>query len=455
MKPNPAFLWALAVLSSFSVARPQTIPLPRQLTAWRNEIRRTLYIPPTPPALEATVWSSFSPTEGVIADRVTYRTSRGMLVPAIVYRPEHWKGQAQGVKLPGIVIVDGHSGDKYTWYSQYSGMMFARAGAEVVTYDQIGEGERNLMKQSHTGAHDKIQPTPEGVSVEDWGRRLAGLMQVDLMQAVTYLDSRPEVDPHRIGVLGYSMGAFVSGIAGAVDPRIHAILLSGGGTYDDAADGGKTFDSGTLPCQAPPWRALKVLGSEPHTRGAVLYALNAERGPMLVENGSNDTVMDIPHRGPDWFAGIRAQAVTLDKANGGSAANMFTTHVDADKSHRPAWLEHFGVDWLSEQLHFANFTTAQLAKLPTTHISEWAATTHADILPNYLREDREGGLMAVGVGFPSIPRDQLNVLPQAEWLKLEDQLTYDSWSAKTLEVERESVGVSQLLPSYLGKTYAF
>ncbi len=52
----------------------------------------------------------------------------------------HWKG-----KLPGIVVVNGHGSDKFGWYAFYSGMEFAKAGAVVVTYDMIGEGERTSI----------------------------------------------------------------------------------------------------------------------------------------------------------------------------------------------------------------------------------------------------------------------------------------------------------------------
>ena len=398
---------------------------------WRAEIRHTLYVPDKLPALEAKTWSSFSPMPGVIADRVTYRTSSGMMVPAIVYRPEKVKG-----KLPGIVVVNGHGGDKYTWYAFYSGLMFAQAGAEVVTYDPIGEGERNIDKKSRASSHDKIVPPPPGVSADDWGQRLAGLMQVDLMQGVSYLAQRPEVDPKRIAVVGYSMGAFVTGIAGALDTRIHAVLLSGGGTFDDASDGGKSYDTGTLPCQAAPWHALKVLGDQFHQRGAVLYALNAERGPMLVENGSMDTVMDIPHRTPEWFAAMREQAVTLDKANGGSAANMFTTHVDDGKSHRTAWVERYGVNWLNDQIHFANWSSADIAKMPTTHILDWMTANNVDITKGYVREDRETGLIALGTGYPGLSREQLTVLPDADWQKMKAEFTYESWAEKTMAAER-------------------
>jgi dienelactone hydrolase len=426
------FVW-LALEVGTTLAEPARSS---KFEVWRTEIRHALYIPDKLPALEAKVWSTFSPMPGVVADRVTYRTADGMLVPAIVYRPEKVKG-----KIPGLVIVNGHGGDKYSWYAFYSGMMYAQAGAEVVTYDPIGEGERNIDRKSRASSHDKDVTPPAPLAHDDWGQHLAGLMQVDAMQAVSYLAQRPEVDPKRIAIAGYSMGSFVAGITGAIDPRIHAVLLSGGGTFDDAADGGKSFDVGTLPCQASPWHALRVLGTGFHDRGAKLYALNAERGPMLVENGSMDTVMDIPHRGPEWFEAMKTLATALDKANGGSGANMFTTHVDAGKSHRPAWVERPAAEWLNEKLHFANWTAAEIRTMPETHIGEWMV---AQKIPwamsnGYMREDREGGLMALGVGIPGIAHDQMNVLPAADWQRLKGELTYESWAAKTMAAEERSV----------------
>jgi dienelactone hydrolase len=422
-------------LSGASLAAQTTESYAAQSARWRKQIKQALYVPDKLPPLEAKGWSSFSPVPGVVADRVTYRTAGGMLVPAIVYRPELWVDQAKGAKLPGIVIVNGHGGDKFSWFAFYSGMMFAQAGAEVVTYDPIGEGERNIEKKSRSGAHDRIVQTPEGVPADDWGQRLAGLMQVDLMQAVTYLTQRSEVDPRRIAVFGYSMGAFVSGISGAIDPRIHAVLLSGGGTYDDLSDGAKTFDGGRLPCQTSAWKSLRVLGSEPHLRGAVMYALNADRGPMLVENGSADEVMDIPHHTPEWFAAIRQQAIALR----GSDRNIFITHVDDAKGHRTAWVERPAVEWINQQIHFANWNAATIAVLPAVRIGDWAKVNAVEFSKNYERDDREGGLMALGGALPAIARDQLMVLPAADWEKLRTELTYESWAEKTLAAEQASL----------------
>ena len=113
-----------------------------RLNDWRAQIRHILYVPDTLPALDPKTWSTFSPTPGVLADRVTYHTLDGMIVTAIAYHPDpktaHWRG-----KLPGILMVNGHGSDKFGWYAMYTGMEYAKAGAVVVTYDMIGEGERN------------------------------------------------------------------------------------------------------------------------------------------------------------------------------------------------------------------------------------------------------------------------------------------------------------------------
>ena len=45
----------------------------------------------------------------------------------------------------------------------------------------------------------------------------------DAMRGVDYLDSLPDVDPHRIGALGCSGGGTVTALTGALDTRIAAI----------------------------------------------------------------------------------------------------------------------------------------------------------------------------------------------------------------------------------------
>jgi dienelactone hydrolase len=393
------------------------------LAAWREQIRKILYVPDKLPVLDAKTWSTFSPTKGVLADRVTYHTMDGMLVTAIVYRPDpkvvKWRG-----KLPGILMVNGHGSDKFGWYAMYTGMEYAKAGAVVVTYDMIGEGERNIDRKSRASSHDKRVIPPDGLPATDWGQRVAGLMQVDLMQGVTYLTQRPEVDPKRIAVLGYSMGSFVTGIAGAIDTRIHAVVLSGGGVFDGP---GGYFDSGQLPCQGPPYRALQVIGD----RSAILYALNAERGPMYVMNGTVDTVMDIPHHEQDWFDAVKARAIAVR----GSDKDMFTTVFYSGASHRPSWENRDAAEWLEQNIHFGIWTEKQIEALPTIKVSDWAKANSVTVGTSEMREEREGGVDALDVGLPNIKREDLMVLPDADWTAMKDQLTYEAWAAKASAAE--------------------
>ncbi|MDR3735712.1 MAG: alpha/beta fold hydrolase [Acidobacteriaceae bacterium] len=401
----------LFAVSAVAVAQKDAADAKRD-AEWRQKIRAALHVPAALPPLQAKTWSRFAVAKGVTAERVTYNTADGMIVPAIVYMPN----PMPKTKLPGVVVVNGHGSDKFGWYAFWSGIEFARAGAVVVTYDPIGEGERNGEKRSQAGSHDAL-PLP-------YGTRLAGLMQTDLMQAVTLLTQRKDVDAKRIAVVGYSMGAFVSGIAGAIDPRIHAVVLSGGGNYGGP---GSYFDRGTRPCQMPPYHALAgVAGAE--MRGNVLWALNADHGPTLVMNGMQDTVMDIPHFGPEWFAALREQTIKLH----GSEQNVFTTVFYPGVSHRPSWVNRDGFLWLDEQIHFANWSHAQIEKAPLTHISEWLKANDVFIAKNYMPEDREGGLMAVGTDVPGVKREDLMALPAAEWEKLKDRLTYEAWAAKVM-----------------------
>lgn len=120
--------------------------------------------------------------------------------------------------MPGLVLVNGHGGDKSSWYSYYTGVLYASAGPVVVTYDPIGEGETNDERQVMTGEHDRV------IDLPTMPARTGGRMVTDILQGVSYLAGRKDVDATRIAVLGFSMGSFEAAMAGAADPRIHALL---------------------------------------------------------------------------------------------------------------------------------------------------------------------------------------------------------------------------------------
>ena len=311
-----------------------------QINLWREEIRHTLFIPDQLPALDVKTYGSFSPIPGVTVERVTYRTQYNMRVAAILYRPA-----SKNAQLPGIIIVPGHGGDKSSWDVYYGAILFAKAGAAVLTYDPIGEGESNDDHKSRTSEHDKLIDVP-GVA-----ERLSGFMITDVMQGVSYLQRRKDVDPHRIGVIGDSLGSFVAVLTGAIDFRIRAIVLTGGGDLD--GPGGYWDSSNDVMCQARPYKALRFLGD----RGAVLYTLNARRGTTYVINGLEDTAVDIPHHGADFFQNLQSRVAAMN----GARRNIFTTYFVPQSAHRSNWLMKMSIIWLDRNLDFTQWSTLQIA----------------------------------------------------------------------------------------------
>ena len=379
-----------------------------QVKQWRRQIRQALFIPDPLPELKLETHGSFSPVPGVVAERVSYGTEFGMRIPAIVYRPESSKK-----KMPGIVVVDGHGGDKTAWYSYYTGVLYAQAGTVVVTYDPIGSEERNDDHEPLSIEHDKI------IDIPTLPQRMGGLMITDAMQGVSYLRSRSDVDSRRIAVLGFSMGSFVSALTGAVDDRIHALVLTGGGDLD--GPGGYWDSSYKVMCQSGPYKALNFLGD----RGAALFTLNARRGPTFIVNGLADTVVDIPHHAQEFFQDLRSRVVAMN----GSDKNVFKTEFIPGAGHRPTWLDRDTALWLDRQLSFPNWTHAEIEKKPIILIRDWAEKTGVRLSKSAaaLRDDHEGGLPALQANVPGLPPDQLDVLSNEDWQKVKKDFVYSSW----------------------------
>jgi dienelactone hydrolase len=399
----PIFLFAVTAL-----AAPAPAPAPAATHQQkRQQIRAALFVPDPLPALKPESYGQIEIAPGVIAERVSYATGYGLRVPAIVYRPAR---QPAG-KMPGLIVVNGHGGDKYSWYAFYSGILYAQAGATVLTYDPIGEGERNAQRKSGTRQHDR------NVEPEEMGRRMGGLMMTDVMQAVSYLAQRPGVDAGRLAAVGYSMGSFVLGLACAAETRLNSCVLVGGGNLD--GDGGYWDSSSKKMCQAIPYQAMKFLGD----RGAALYSLHADRGATLVWNGSADDVVSITRMGAGFFEDLRQRTIALR----GSPKNVFEFGFTAGGGHRPYFLTRPVALWLAQRLHFPNWTAESVARMPETHILEWAEKGGVFMDKLYATELREGGTRALGAGIPAVARVLLNALPEGRWQREKSRYVYETW----------------------------
>jgi dienelactone hydrolase len=359
----------------------------------RAQIRSALFVPKQLPALDSQDYGQVEAAPGVVADRVSYATDYGLRVPAIVYRP----AQRPAAKMPGLIVVNGHGGDKYSWYAFYAGILYARMGAVVLTYDPIGEGERNAQRKNGTRQHDR------NVEPEEMGRRMGGLMMTDVMQATSYLSQRADVDAKRIAAMGYSMGSFVLGLACAAEPRLSACVLTGGGNLD--GEGGYWDSSSKKMCQAIPYQAMKFLGD----RGLELYRLHPS---TLAWNGSADDVVAMPKAGPAFFEDMKRRL----------GAKAFDYGFTEGGGHRPYFVTKPAAEWLNNHLHFPMWKQDG-----ETHISEWAAKNHVAMDTLYATELREGGTMAYGTEIPGVAHDVLNALPPEKWQAEKDKYIYETW----------------------------
>jgi dienelactone hydrolase len=400
-----ALRWILAGAQARGAEPPAAAASDAQMDQWQAEIKRALFVPDPLPPLDPETHGRFQPAPGVLAERVSYWTQFGLRIPAILYLPEKRAG-----KVPALVVVNGHGGDKFTWYAFYAGILYARSGAAVLTFDPIGEGERNRQRRSGTRDHDRrVEP-------EEMARRMGGSLITDVMQAVSYLAQRGEVDPARIGAMGYSLGSFILGLTGAIEPRLHACVLVGGGNFDGPEG---YWDQSKPMCQGTPYRALSFLGDRP----AAVYALNARRGPALVYNGLADTVVAIPSHGEAFFADLRERTRRLR----GSAANLFAVGFVPQASHRPYFLTRPVALWLDRQLDLPAWSQDDIATMPETHIGTWAQARGVAMDKPYATEEREGGTPALGSDIPAIDRSDLFVFTPAEWERRKDRLIYESW----------------------------
>lgn len=373
----------------------------------RTRIEETFHVPNPLPALDSEKHGSFEVEPGILADRVTYNTQLHMRVPAIVYHPADLS-----VKRPAIIIVNGHGGDKYSWYAFYAGVLYARAGAVVLTYDPIGEGERNAQHKSGTRAHDKYVPPDEN------GRWMGGLMMTDIRQATSYLALRPDVDPNRIAVTGYSMGSFLVSWACAVETRLHACAPTAGAVLDGP---GETLDSSSKKmCQAIPYQSLQFLGD----RGATIFALAALHAAVLIHNGSSDEVVNIPTHGEAFFHDMQARTAKL---LGPRSNQVFAYSFTPDGGHRPYFLTRPVAEWFNQQLHFPDWGAISHDE---THISQWAAAKGVPMDKMYATEHREGGAIALGKNILYIPHDQLNVLSESAWQTQKEKFILETWLAR-------------------------
>jgi len=135
-------------------------------------------------------------------ERVTFQ-SDGLSLVGILHRPDDLKA---GEKRAAVIALHGFGGNMAGAGGSNPAQFFCDMGYVALRFDFRGCGQ---------------SPGERG--------RLICLEEVeDTRNALSFLQTRPEVDPNRIAVMGESFGAAVAVYAGGVDPRFAAVISSGG-----------------------------------------------------------------------------------------------------------------------------------------------------------------------------------------------------------------------------------
>jgi dienelactone hydrolase len=139
---------------------------------------------------------------------LSFTSPRGGRVPALLVLPT-----GMG-RHPAVVLMHGAGGDRRELLGLAAGL--AARGIVGITIDS-------------PVARLQVQTLPPGLP--GVRRRTALLEQevVDLRRSVDVLQARPEVDPKRLGFLGFSAGARSGAILSGVEPRIGSFVLISGG----------------------------------------------------------------------------------------------------------------------------------------------------------------------------------------------------------------------------------
>src|SRR5439155_8700631 len=106
---------------------------------------------------------------------------------------------------------------------------------------------------------------------------------VAVRRAVDFLDTRPSIDPHRIGLVGWSSGARTGAVVAGVEPRIRTFVLMSAGAVP-VSDYAKIAPSSLRS------EITRVLG----TIDPLRWIAHARPGSIFLQDGLHDEVVPKP-----------------------------------------------------------------------------------------------------------------------------------------------------------------
>lgn len=244
--------------------------------------------------------------------------------PALFSRAEGIDGPA-----PCMVFVNGLDSLKEMGFRSGMARELARRGVASLFIDQPGTGQA-IRERGLFGSHDS----------ERWAT-----------PAYDYLASRPDVDPARIGVMGWSLGGYYAPRAAAFEPRF-SLCVSWGANYDwGDLQKRRLAREGDRPVPHY-WDHVQWVFDKPDLDSFMAWAPNMSlegvmeriRVPYLLTHGEKDTQIpfaDAARQIGGATASPRADLKIFDADEGGAA------HASADNK---SIATSFIADWIHDNI---------------------------------------------------------------------------------------------------------
>lgn len=344
------------------------------LNAWRKaaatRLTERLALPNIGGLPKVTVHQQYA-YDGLQVEELSWQLPYGRPTAAILLKPQHVQE-----RLPGILALHDHSGDKYFGTRKitrttdpqpalmaahqkqyYQGFAWAneiaRRGYVVLVPDAFTFGSRRVMLQDVPAPLRRglIDPEPEKAeniqAYNEWagehehimakslfsaGLTWPGVFLTEDQQALNVLCARPDVDAGRIGCSGLSGGGLRTVFLGGLDPRVKCAVPVGFMTT---------------------WQDLILYKSYTHTWMTYVPALPPEldfpeilglRAPLptLVLNNTHDTLFTLPEmqRADKILAAVytKAQAASRYKCSFHPGPHKFDAQMQAEAF---AWFDRW------------------------------------------------------------------------------------------------------------------
>jgi dienelactone hydrolase len=204
-----------------------------------------------------------------------------------------------GAKCPAVIVLDIMQGNQMI--ARGEAMWLAQHGVAALVVVLPHYNERRAP-----GSTVKLVST-------DIPRTMDGIRQgvLDCRVAAAWLAQRPEVDAERLGMVGTSLGSFLSALTSANEPRIKSVclLLGGGGLVDAYSD---------HPKAKPVTDVIDALGGKNFVKkliapvDPITYAEQLKGKRVLLIAAKNDEIVPPKAAQQLWEATGKPRIVWLD-----------------------------------------------------------------------------------------------------------------------------------------------